>query len=159
MKKLIFLLLAVLPLLAQAQTNTLTSLYNAYSGKKGVSTVMMTPEMLSSALKVNGVDKANGITLDCGMMIISAERSLSFSTKDIQDLRDAAMKIASAPGYKLLMDVREEDETVRIYAKDGVQGELNNVLIIVTENDEVSIVGIDGSIPANLLGKLSQLAD
>ncbi|MDR2937011.1 MAG: DUF4252 domain-containing protein [Rikenellaceae bacterium] len=153
MKKLILLLVAAFPLLAYAQANTITSLYNTYSGKKGVSTVMVTPEMLSSVLKVNGVE------LKCSMMAISAERSLSFWPKDIQDMRDAAMKIASAPGYKMLMDVREEDETVCIYAREGAQGELDDVLIIVSEDDEISVIGIDGSIPANLLGKLSRLAD
>ncbi len=153
MKKLLLMLLLATPALAVAQTQNITSLYKSYSDRKGVTTIMMGPEMLGSSLRA-------GKPLESSMFIISAERSLSFGADDLRKLREQAAKMVSAPGYKVIMDVKDDDEIVRIYARDGAsKDELRDVTIIISEADEVTVIGISGKIPADMVGRLSSVAD
>ncbi len=155
LKKLIVVFCLLAPSVTMAQSKSFDQLYNEYSGKKGASTVMMSGDMINISGKGGSPD-----TKLKGMKIISLEKSLTVGTADINRLRDEAIALASGTGYKLIMDVRDDDEIVKIYARNtGKQGVMNGVVIITAENDEVSVIFIEGEIDSRDINRIRHTND
>lgn len=155
MKKLIIVLLLAAPALTMAQPKTIADLQKAYEGKKGVTVVKTSPEMMGLAFTDN---KDN--TLGGNVSILSAETSLSITRSDIKKIAADALRIASAPGNKLIMEVSDGEDKVYVYTvPTSKQDTLAGVYVIALEEDEVSVISVTGSIPANQLKKIAGMAE
>lgn len=155
MKKFILALLLLAPALAQAQPKTIADLQKNYSGKKGVSVVKTSTDMMGLTFADN---KDN--PLAANVLVLTVETSLQISAADIRRITADAIRIAAAPGNKLIMEVEsDEDERVYIYTAPSSKPEtLKAVYIIAAEKDEVSVICIEGAIPSNQLAKLTSSA-
>ncbi len=80
--------------------------------------------------------------------IVNADSKQSVSY--LRPIMESAMK--SLQGLDLAMEVKEDDQTVNIYTVPGSSPDkLSRILITVTENDELTLIDMQGDIPANML--------
>jgi hypothetical protein len=56
--------------------------------------------------------------------------------------------------YELLMDVTDEDEVVRFYAKDAGGGKISELLLVIGGND-YTLISIRGLIDPENIGKIT----
>ncbi len=156
MKKLLILLLAALPAAVMAQTAAFETLYNRYADMKGATTAMVGSDMV----KAMGGQTAAGLSQVGGMRIISIEKSLYIGSAEIKRLKDETMKIASGSDYKLVMDVKDDDEVVRIYAKRSApEGVMKDTIILISEPDEVTVIYVEGELNADAIRQITKSVD
>ena len=138
--------------------------YDKYVGKKGYSVVNISPEMFKmfSEMKVNDGTKEN----KAGEMIEAASKLKSMLvisvSKDSIDPGFSARKESFASeargainaSFTQLMEVREQNEDVRIFVKRS--GKIVSELVLISEDKNKAIlVGITGDIDLNQIGALA----
>lgn len=80
--------------------------------------------------------------------IVNADSKQSVSY--LRPLMERAMK--SLQGLDLAMEIKEDDETVNIYTVAGSTADrISRILITVAEDDELTLIDMQGDIPANML--------
>lgn len=80
--------------------------------------------------------------------IVNADSKQSVSY--LRPLMESAMK--GLKDLDVAMEVKEDDQTVNIYTVPGSSPDrISRILITVTENDELTLIDMQGDIPANLL--------
>lgn len=147
----IFTVLATLTSFAQSGE----SIYKKYSGNKGVSAVYISPSMFKMIgklpdLEIDDTDvNLSGIvqTLN-GLYILEAE-SKSISDALLSDVE----KFVGSKKYELMMEVRSDDETVRIYTS-GNENIVEGFVMLAMEDDETVFISIDGTMPRKELEKI-----
>lgn len=124
------------------------SIYNKYAGHKKVEAVYISSAMFRMMGKLpeleiddKDVNLAPVVKSLNGMYLIECEnRELCAKLKaDVE-------KMVSAGKYELMMEIREEDETVRIYTI-GTEEEIRGFVFFVIEDDECTFINFDGCIP------------
>lgn len=147
----IFTVLATLTSFAQSGE----SIYKKYSGNKGVSAVYISPSMFKMIgklpdLEIDDTDvNLSGIvqTLN-GLYIIEAENK-SISDALLSDVE----KFVGSKKYELMMEVRSDDETVRIYTS-GNENIVEGFVMLALEDDETVFISLDGTMPRKELEKI-----
>lgn len=147
----IFTVLATLTSFAQSGE----SIYKKYSGNKGVSAVYISPSMFKMIgklpdLEIDDTDiNLSGIvqTLN-GLYIIEAENK-SISDALLSDVE----KFVGSKKYELMMEVRSDDETVRIYTS-GNENIVEGFVMLALEEDETVFISLDGTMPRKELEKI-----
>ncbi len=155
MKKLAIIAGLLLAICSSSFAQSGKSIYNKYSDNKGVSAVYISPSMFKLIGKLPEIDVADGevnltpIVKDLeGMYLISIEDS-----KDCKNLREDAEKMVKSGKYELLMETKEDGETVRIHIINS--GEYVTSLVILTsEKDETTFIAFDGKIRQEDIEKL-----
>lgn len=131
------------------------SIYKKYSGNKGVSAVYISPSMFKMIgklpdLEIDDTDvNLSGIvqTLN-GLYIIEAENK-SISDALLSDVE----KFVGSKKYELMMEVRSDDETVRIYTS-GNENIVEGFVMLALEDDETVFISLDGTMPRKELEKI-----
>ena len=147
----IFTVLATLTSFAQSGE----SIYKKYSGNKGVSAVYISPSMFKMIgklpdLEIDDTDiNLSGIiqTLN-GLYILEAENK-SISDALLSDVE----KFVGSKKYELMMEVRSDDETVRIYTS-GNENIVEGFVMLALEDDETVFISLDGTMPRKELEKI-----
>ncbi|MGN0188842.1 MAG: DUF4252 domain-containing protein [Candidatus Cryptobacteroides sp.] len=147
----IFTVLATITTFAQSGE----SIYKKYSGGKGVSAVYISPAMFRMIgtlpdLEIDDIDvNLSGIiqTLN-GLYIIESENK-SIGTALLEDVE----KFVGSKKYELMMEVKSDDETVRIYTA-GSENTVEGFVMLAEEDSEVVFISLDGTMPRKELEKI-----
>lgn len=128
MKRLLLLVMLLLPLGAFAQQEGLSKLIEQYSSKRGCTTV----ELSSYMMRNMGVDA--GIDY---MQIISIEDSELFAglRKDIKMFVE---------GMAVMMAVRNGSDSVEIYSRSEEDGRITSMVIITEDGSTLAVVYMCG---------------
>lgn len=156
MKRLLLILVLLIPMLGMAQDNSpIDKLFNKYANKEGFSTVNISGKLLGLASKMDDSNSKELAMLEkiSGIRILSVEdaelnKTLNFY-KELES--DGFFKNNS---YESLMEVTEKNEIVRFYGRSGEKGKLSELLLVVG-GDENTLISIRGLIDPNDIAKLT----
>ena len=160
--KRITLLLAALLLSLSALAQNGKSIYQKYSDAEDVSAVYISPAMFRLIGKIpdieTGSDKVNltpVIRSLTGMYILNSENA---SIND--QLRSEAERFIKSGNYELLMEAKDNGETVRMYTV-GTEKVINGFVMLAAEKAEVTFICLDGQMPRDQFEDLvaKQIAD
>lgn len=146
MKKIIAIAAAMLlALCASAQSSK--SLYNKYSGEKGISAVYISPAMFRLIGKLPELELADE-DVDISRIIKSLEGMYILSTENLAmgtRICDDVDKLLRSGKYELLMEAKDDGEVMKMYTV--TKGELITSFVMLSVNDdEVDFIGFDGQI-------------
>lgn len=156
MKRVLILLIALVPLLGMAQENSpVDKLFNKYANKDGFTTVNISGKLLSFASKLDDSKSKNSEMLDkiSGIRILTVEDStLNKKLNFYKELDgDGFFK---ANNYEALMEVTDKNEVVRFYGRSGERGKLSELLLVVGGKSN-TLISIRGMINPDDIGNLT----
>jgi hypothetical protein len=135
-----------------AQYSKLDEIFNKFQGKEGVTSVILTSDLLkfASAMesKEPGMDVLKNITQ---VRILSFEKALAQDVVMFENM----IKDVPLNNFKELMVVKENKNNVRMLALED-QGRWSDFLLIVTGGTENVLINIQGSISPKELHSLSK---
>lgn len=149
MKKFIVLITMLLPLGAMATVPELNKIVDDYSATEGVTVVNLTGEMLKAQAGAAGADTSKYIE-DIESLVILQSETANLSKKIVKQV-DKALK---GVNLESLVDIQaEKDNRVRVLAnRDGEV--IADVIVFVTEGDEVALIVISGTLDESILGDM-----
>ncbi len=134
-------------------------LYNKYSDQEGVSAVYISPAMfkLMGQLPDINVETADGKKMDMAPLIrsFSGFYMLSFEKMSAAsaELYKEVTSMVNKGGFELLMEVKDDGSTIRMYTL-GDEKVVNSFVCIINEEDETMFFSLEGSMNRSDLEKL-----
>lgn len=128
MKRLILLILTILPSIAMAYDDGFTDLVDRYSSEKGFTTIRLSKDMLQSMGVSNGINQMEVIALE------DAKHIERFQA-DVKSITD---------GLKVVMSVNSGDEIVKIFSKSGDSGAIYEMVIFTSDGNEAVLIRLLG---------------
>lgn len=128
MKRLILLILTILPSIAMAYDDGFTDLVDRYSSEKGFTTIRLSKDMLQSMGVSNGINQMEVIALE--------------DTKHIERFQADVKSITD--GLKVVMSVNSGDEIVKIFSKSGDSGAIYEMVIFTSDGNEAVLIRLLG---------------
>lgn len=157
MKRIIILaVLLMSATMASAQEGK--SIYNRYSGGKGVSAVYISPSMFKIIGKLPDLEMetADGNSMNLAPLISTFH---GFYMLDISNpatvsaINQEVASMISKGRYELMMEVKEEGETLQIYTS-GNEKIIESFVFIASDGDSVQFICIDGEMNRSEIEKL-----
>jgi hypothetical protein len=166
MKKIVLTLVTMAVIMASsglmAQT-AIDELYSKYAGKKGVTSINISPEMfgmLSSWDMEDSADKAkdaqNVMEQLTGLKMLVYEADSSQSN---EELLEEVRNLSKVQGFSEMMSMDSEDEVVKFLVKKGKDGKIAEMLMIVLGEDEAVIMSMTGSLDMSTISGISKSLD
>ncbi len=156
MKKLISILILMLPMALFAQKSSIDKIFDKYANKEGFTTVNISGKLLSLAGQFDSEDSDTSEMLSklTGIRILTVENSEITGNPDfyLELEKDGFFKNND---YEVLMEVTEATEVVRFLAKEGGKGKLSELLLVVG-GDNSTLISISGIIDPQNIGKISK---
>ena len=158
MKRIVLLVMAVaFPAFIMAQNSAVDKLFNKYSGKDGVTTVSISPELFQivKAMDIEEIDDA-----DIPFDKIASVKILTIEDEDQWEgvnFYDEISKDLDVSNFEEVMTVNDGGEMVRIWMKVE-KNEVSEFLLIVGGDDNV-LVYITGNFSMNDLEELAESVD
>ena len=158
MKRLLMVLILMIPLLGMSQSNRpIDKLFRKYAHKEGISTV----NVGYFTLKLGGfVCRIAGHSQEAKVIKnINGIRILSVEDKNLNENLDFYKEL-EADGffknnkYEALMEVTQKDQVVRFYGKSGQNGTISDLLLVVGGNEN-TLISIRGLIDPKDIGKIT----
>ncbi len=156
MKRILFLtviLLIVSALSAFAQNGR--SIYQKYSDAENVSAIYISPAMFRLIGKIpeleindSDVNLAPVVRTLTGMYILNSENQAINAS-----LRGDVDRFIKGGRYELLMEAKDDGETVRMYTV-GDSKTIESFVMFVVDGDETSFICLDGQMPREQTEKL-----
>ena len=151
MKKIILTFaLALAAVSALAQTSK--AIYSRYSEHKGVSAVYISPAMFSLIGRVPELEIADGdvdiapiIKNLQGMYILDCENP-AVGAKLYADVE----KLIKSGEFELLLEAKDDGETVRMYTV-GDKKIIRSFVLLATDDEETAFINFEGEIPREKL--------
>ena len=147
MKRIIILAILLLSAtIASAQEGK--NLYNRYSGGKGVSAVYISPSMFKIIGKLPDLEMKtdDGNSINLAPLISTFQGfymlDISNSTTAAAINQDVALMISKGR-YELMMEVKDEGDTLQIYTS-GDEKIIESFVFIASDKDSVQFICIDG---------------
>ncbi len=147
MKRIIILAILLLSAtIASAQEGK--NLYNRYSGGKGVSAVYISPSMFKIIGKLPDLEMKtdDGNSINLAPLISTFQGfymlDISNSTTSAAINKDVALMISKGR-YELMMEVKDEGDTLQIYTS-GDEKIIESFVFIASDEDSVQFICIDG---------------
>ena len=147
MKRIIILAILLLSAtIASAQEGK--NLYNRYSGGKGVSAVYISPSMFKIIGKLPDLEMKtdDGNSINLAPLISTFQGfymlDISNSTTAAAINKDVALMISKGR-YELMMEVKDEGDTLQIYTF-GDERIIESFVFIASDEDSVQFICIDG---------------
>ena len=160
MKKLVLILVLLIPLWVMAQDNSpIDKLFNKYANKEGFTTVNISGKLLSFASKFDESKSKETAMLEklSGIRILSVEdKDLNKGLNFYKELE--ADGFFKNNNYEALMEVTEKNEVVRFYGRAGEKGKLSELLLVVGGDDN-TLISIRGVIDPDDIGKITGSLD
>ena len=154
MKKLYILVLMLLvSLTALAQNGR--SLYNKYSDLANVEAVYISPAMFRLMGKIPDMEIEDG-SVNLGPIIKSLSGLYILSIKEgnaAADLYDDVSRFIQKGEYELLMEAKENGETMRLYTV-GDEKVVNSLVMLARQGDETDFICLDGTMPRDQLEEM-----
>lgn len=125
------------------------NIYNKYSDTEGVSAVYISPAMfrLIGKLPEINVEVGDGTNMDLAPLV---RTFTGFYMLDIEnasinkELVKAVDSMVTKGRYEMLMEVKDDGETVRIYTA-GNEKTIESIVFIASEADVTQFICLDGS--------------
>ncbi len=158
LKRLIVLLILLVPLVTMAQKSPIDKLFDKYANKDGFTTVNISGALLGFASQFGG-DSAEADLLSN----LQGVRILSVEDDNLNDKLDFYKEL-EADGffknndYEVLMEVTEKDEVVRFYGRSAGKGKFSELLLVVGGDDN-ALISIRGLIDPENIGKITGALD
>ena len=137
-----------------AQSNN--AIYNKYSGKQGVSSVYISPSMFKMMKSLPEVEIYDDKDVHFEQIIKSFEGMYVIEVENIALAKSMISDVESmiAKGnLELLMEVKESDETVRIYVEK--EGDMfKKFIMLEREDDSATFISIDAQMPQEAVAEL-----
>ncbi len=160
--KRICILAAALLIAVSALAQNGKALYQKYSDAEGVSAVYISPAMFRMIGRIPDLDTGNGeVNLSPIIRSLSGLYIINSQNPDLNGrLRAEAEKFIQSGHYELLMEAKDNGETVRMYTV-GTEQLVNGFVMLAAERDEVSFICLDGQMPREQFEELvaKQMAD
>ena len=134
-------------------------LYNKYSDQEGVSAVYISPAMfkLMGQLPDINIETADGKKMDMAPLVrsFSGFYMLSFEKKSAAsaELYKEVTSLVNKGNFELLMEVKDDGSTVRMYTL-GDEKVVNSFVCIINEEDETMFFSLEGSMNRSDVEKL-----
>ena len=134
-------------------------LYNKYSDMDGVSAVYISPAMfrLMGQLPDLDVEMSDGQNMDIAPLIrsFSGFYMLSFEKKSAasEELYKEVTAMVNKSNFELLMEVKEDGSTIRMYTL-GDEKVVNSFVCIINEDDQTMFFCLEGTMNRSELEKL-----
>lgn len=145
MKKIIVLILMLLPMSVMASVPELTALMEKYSTTENVTVVNLTGDMLKMALAES--DEAEGIELVSLSVLTTEVATLATEISTEVDALIAGLTLST------ITNIEADGAKVQILASKS--GETySDVVVYVRESAELVLVVISGDIPESMMGEL-----
>lgn len=145
MKKIIVLILMLLPMSVMASVPELTALMEKYSTNENVTVVNLTGDMLKMALAES--DEAEGVELVSLSVLTTEVAPLATEISTEVDALIAGLTLST------ITNIEADGAKVQIFASKS--GETySDVVVYVRESAELVLVVISGDIPKSMMGKL-----
>ena len=134
-------------------------LYNKYSDQEGVSAVYISPAMfkLIGQLPDINVETADGKKMDMAPLIrsFSGFYMLNFENKSAlsAELYKEVTAMVNKSNFELLMEVKEDGSTIRMYTL-GDEKVVNSFVCIINEDDQTMFFCLEGTMNRSELEKL-----
>ena len=157
MKRIITMTLMLLVVtLASAQEGR--NIYNKYSGNEGVTAVYISPTMfrMIGDLPDLDVETSNGLSVNLAPLIKNLQGiyMLDISNLDIKtSVQKDVSNMIHGKRYEMLMEVKDELETIRMYTA-GNEQIIESFVFVVSDTDSLQFICIDGSMIREELDKL-----
>ncbi len=148
MKRILIATLLLLSVtLASAQEGK--NLYNKFSGGKGVSAVYISPSMLRliGQLPDLNIQTQGGNSLNIASLISSFQGFYMLEITEPSTVASLKKDVTSMVGkgrYEMLMEVKEEGETVNVYTA-GNEKVIDSFVFMATHGDSLQFICIDGA--------------
>ena len=135
-----------------AQNGKLDEIFNKFQGKEGITSVLVTSDMMKFASEIDSKDSGMAVLKN-----ISQVRILSFEHALAQDIVAFENMLKEVPlnNFKELMVVKENNNNVRMLAQDN-QGSWSNFILIVNGAKDHALIHIQGTIAPKDLHALSK---
>ena len=159
MKRLMMMMAMLVPLVLAAQKSPVDKLFEKYANQKGFTTVNISGKLLGFAGKM---DTGNPETTKM-LSNLTGIRILSVEDEALNKQLDFYKELESSGffknnNYESLMDVTEENEVVRFYAKDAGEGKISELLLVIG-GKENTLISIRGLIDPENIGKITGALD
>ena len=134
-------------------------LYNKYSDQDGVSAVYISPAMfkLMGQLPDINIESADGRKMDMAPLVrsFSGFYMLSFEKKSAasEELYKEVTAMVNKSNFELLMEVKEDGSTIRMYTL-GDEKVVNSFVCIINEDDQTMFFCLEGTMNRSELEKL-----
>ena len=157
MKRIIILAVLLLSAtIASAQEGK--NIYNRYSGGKGVSAVYISPSMFKIIGKLPDLEMetAAGTSMNLAPLINSFQGFYMLDISNpatVSTINQDVASMISKGRYELMMEVKDEGETLQIYTS-GNEKIIESFVFIASEGDSVQFICIDGEMNRSDIEKL-----
>ena len=147
MKRIILLAVLLLSVtIASAQEGK--SIYNKYSGGKGVSAVYISPSMFKIIGKLPDLEMetSDGKSMNLAPLISTFQGFYMLdinNTTTISAINQDVASMTSKGKYELMMELKDEGETLKIYTS-GNDKIIHSFIFIASDGDSVQFICIDG---------------
>ncbi|MBO4498654.1 MAG: DUF4252 domain-containing protein [Bacteroidaceae bacterium] len=153
MKRIVLLITAIL-LTAGVSAQSGKGIYNKYSDAKDVSAVYISPAMLRLVGKLPDMEIGDGeVNLTPIIKAMSGFYLISSENKSVSSaIRDDVRKLVKSGDYEMMMEVKEDGQTVHIYtlSKDDT---ITNLVFLAYEPEECTFICIEGNMSKSELEK------
>ena len=159
MKRIIVLLIALMPLLVVAQS-AMDEIFEKYSGKDGFTTVNIGPDMFkllaNANVQINGTDDADLKEAQDAMKNLQSLRILTCESAD----KDLCMRFRkevfrSVPDdYLEMMTVKDDQSDVKFLARQDKDGTITELLMVVIDSEDVVLMSFTGKIDMQTISKI-----
>ena len=156
MKKLMVILIGMLPIVASAQESQLNSLFNKYSGQEGYTSIHITEHLFNMFKDVNSEqqekefkDAVSGLE---AIKILVADEEKG---EAVAQFENELSSIFSNDLFKELMVIRDGEETVAFFIKEN-EGFINEFAMKVTGSGEPFLLFLKGNIDLEKISSLSK---
>lgn len=157
MKRIIILAVLLLSAtIASAQEGK--NIYNRYSGDKGVSAVYISPSMFKIIGKLPDLEMetADGTSMNLAPLINSFQGFYMLDISNpatVSTINQDVASMISKGRYELMMEVKDEGETLQIYTS-GNEKIIESFVFIASDGDSVQFICIDGEMNRSDIEKL-----
>jgi hypothetical protein len=157
MKRIIILAVLLLSAtIASAQEGK--NIYNRYSGGKGVSAVYISPSMFKIIGKLPDLEMetADGTSMNLAPLINSFQGFYMLDISNpatVSTINQDVASMISKGRYELMMEVKDEGETLQIYTS-GNEKIIESFVFIASDGDSVQFICIDGEMNRSDIEKL-----
>lgn len=157
MKRIIILAVLLLSVtIASAQEGK--NIYNKYSGSKGVSAVYISPAMFKIIGKLPDLEMktADGNTMNLAPLISTFQGFYMLdisNTATISAINQDVASMTSKGKYELMMELKDEGETLQIYTS-GNEKIIQSFVFIGSDEDSVQFICIDGEMKRSDIEKI-----
>ncbi|MBP3332136.1 MAG: DUF4252 domain-containing protein [Tidjanibacter sp.] len=149
MKRFILTLLILLPVMANAQSDSFKKYLNRHNGKSGFTTIEIPGQMLS-LMQGENAESADVFKRTERLTLIICE---SYDSEK----REEADEMIRQGGYQLMTAINNEGNEVRIYAILKKNNSSNEFLMQVTSEDDMVLISILGDIDLKDVSNFSNI--